>query len=144
MEPKRADHQSPAFSTLNASPVFFSSADWLQAATVPLPQQCTQQSAQTAGPGEIRDGLPARFADDQLDDLLAGPLSLDRARRLLGVAANSTRDQIRAAYRQLAGRYHPDRHATQGDQQRRFATERMASINEAYRLLCAGRLDPVA
>jgi hypothetical protein len=65
------------------------------------------------------------------------PLTLESARRLLGIAGSSTREQIKIAYRQMAGRYHPDRlrHATAREQQ--LATDRMAAINEAYRLLSA-------
>jgi DnaJ-domain-containing protein 1 len=64
------------------------------------------------------------------------PLTLDDARRMLGVAANSTRKQIKAAYRQLVWRYHPDRLAQSSEQDRRTATDKMTSINEAYHMLC--------
>ena len=64
------------------------------------------------------------------------PLTREDARRLLGVAATCTRQQIKSAYRQLVRRYHPDclEHASEDEQ--RLATDRMISINEAYRLLC--------
>jgi DnaJ-domain-containing protein 1 len=68
------------------------------------------------------------------------PLTLDAARRLLGVTAASTRDEIKAAYRQMASLYHPDHLARRGDRDRQLATDRMAAINEAYRLLCEVRL----
>lgn len=125
------EQQPPAFST-HFFPSFVASAEWLSAATVPLPRHC----APTVGLDELLE-------DDEYVDLLTGALTVERARRILGVAANSTRDRIKAAYRQLASRYHPDHHAAQGDRERHLATERMAAVNEAYRLLCAVRPDPL-
>ncbi|MGA8529872.1 MAG: J domain-containing protein [Acidobacteriaceae bacterium] len=66
------------------------------------------------------------------------PLTLESACRVLGVVATSTREQIRAAYRKMASRHHPDRVTRGGPFQQKLAGDRMASINEAYRLLCAG------
>lgn len=68
---------------------------------------------------------------------IEGPLTPETACRLLGVTATSTREQIKAAYRRMAGRYHPDRLTGRGAQEQKLASDRMASINEAYRLLCA-------
>jgi len=74
------------------------------------------------------------------DDLIfTRPLDCASACRLLGIARTSTRDEIRAAYRHLASRVHPDRLASAGAGERHAATERMASLNEAYHLLCAAR-----
>ena len=47
----------------------------------------------------------------------------------LGVARGATPSQVRAAYRRLAKRYHPDVHADAR------ATERMRRINEAWEIL---------
>jgi DnaJ-class molecular chaperone len=69
------------------------------------------------------------------DELIAGPLTLESARRLLGVGATSTQEQIRVAYRQMASRYHPDRLAQGAPSEQKLASDRMASINEAYHLL---------
>jgi hypothetical protein len=73
---------------------------------------------------------------DELE--MAGPLTLESACRVLGVAATSTREQIRAAYRKMASRYHPDRLARSGAREQKLASDRMAWVNEAYRLLCTG------
>ncbi len=73
---------------------------------------------------------------DEEEAFVPGPLTFPAACRLLGVAATSTREQIKAAYRKMAGRYHPDRLETAGSVDPQLATDRMASINEAYRLLC--------
>jgi hypothetical protein len=69
---------------------------------------------------------------------LSQPLTAELACRTLGIATSSSRRQIKAAYRQLVWRYHPDRleYSTEHDQ--RIATDRMTSINAAYHLLCGG------
>jgi DnaJ-domain-containing protein 1 len=74
------------------------------------------------------------------EPLARGPVTLEGACRVLGVAASSTREQIKAAYRRMASRHHPDRLGRRTEEERLTATERMVSINEAYRLLCGMRL----
>ena len=49
---------------------------------------------------------------------------------ILGVAEGATREEIRAAYRKLARRWHPDRFTV--GPERDWANERMAEINAAY------------
>jgi DnaJ-class molecular chaperone len=61
-----------------------------------------------------------------------------RACRLLGVSANSSGEQIKAAYRRMASQWHPDRLARGSEHERQMATEQMAAINEAYSLLRSG------
>lgn len=63
------------------------------------------------------------------------PMTLKSACRLLGVTATSTRKEIRTAYRKMASQWHPDRLQFRTERVRRFATEQMAAINEAYHLL---------
>jgi hypothetical protein len=65
-------------------------------------------------------------------------ITRDHARRLLGVTATSTREQIKAAYRRMASQWHPDRLECKTEEARRLATERMTAINEAYRMLRLG------
>ena len=67
------------------------------------------------------------------------PLTLQSACQVLGVAATSSRDQIKTAYRQLVRRYHPDQLEHSSEHERRIATDRMSSINQAYHLLCNPR-----
>ena len=50
---------------------------------------------------------------------------------ILGINALATREEIRAAYRALARRWHPDRFAA--GPEREWASEKMAEINSAYR-----------
>lgn len=57
--------------------------------------------------------------------------SIDDAYRVLGVAPESTDDEIRKAYRKLALKNHPDRVATLGDDIRKAAEKKFQEINEA-------------
>jgi hypothetical protein len=52
---------------------------------------------------------------------------------VLGVARNATADQIKAAYRDLAAKYHPDHH--QGNPLEDLAAAKLADINRAYEIL---------
>jgi DnaJ domain len=93
---------------------------------------------------EKREEDKQRFGGDKRDEWRAAgeveeshSLTMESACQVLGVDATSTREQIRAAYRKMAGRHHPDRLARGGAQEKKLASDRMATINEAYRLLCA-------
>lgn len=52
---------------------------------------------------------------------------------VLGVARTATPDQIKAAYRELVAKYHPDRH--QGNPLEDLAASKLADINRAYEIL---------
>jgi DnaJ-domain-containing protein 1 len=65
------------------------------------------------------------------------PMTPHHACRLLGVAANSTQEQLKSAYRCMVSQWHPDRLSRATDEARHHATDRMSAINEAYRLLRA-------
>jgi len=52
---------------------------------------------------------------------------------VLGVRPNSTHDQIRARYRELASRYHPDKH--RGNPLEELAAAKLVEINRAYEIL---------
>jgi hypothetical protein len=51
----------------------------------------------------------------------------------LGVARDASPSQIRAAYRELVGRYHPDKH--RGNPLEELASEKLRDINRAYEIL---------
>jgi DnaJ-domain-containing protein 1 len=90
-------------------------------------QQCAEEPF-----GGWREREPV--ADGASADAGEG-MTLERAMRLLGLTAASTREQVRAAYRKMAGAWHPDRVASGAEAVRQAATEQMAEINEAYRVL---------
>ena len=50
--------------------------------------------------------------------------------KILGVSADATEEQVKAAYRELAKKYHPDNYADSPLAD--LATEKMQEINEAY------------
>ena len=52
---------------------------------------------------------------------------------ILGVTRNASAAEIRAAYRTLGAKYHPDRH--QGNPLEDLASQKMAEINRAYGVL---------
>ncbi|MCG8353209.1 MAG: DnaJ domain-containing protein [Chloroflexales bacterium] len=55
--------------------------------------------------------------------------------QLLGVERTASLDEIKRAYRQQIGRYHPDRYANASLQEQDYASQRAQRINEAYRVL---------
>lgn len=66
---------------------------------------------------------------------LVFPTSIESACELLGVAIDSTREQIKGAYRRMANQNHPDRLGQKNQKEQKRGAERMISINEAYRLV---------
>ena len=56
---------------------------------------------------------------------------MQKAFEILGVPESATQEEIRAAYRKLARRWHPDRFSA--GPEREWASEQMAAINAAYR-----------
>jgi DnaJ like chaperone protein len=57
--------------------------------------------------------------------------SLEEAYKVLEVEPTATDDEVRAAYRRLALKHHPDRVATLGEDIRKAAEEKFQSINNA-------------
>jgi preprotein translocase subunit Sec63 len=57
--------------------------------------------------------------------------------QVLGVARGATKQQIRAAYRELVGRYHPDKH--RGNPLEELAAAKLVEINRAYDILSDDR-----
>jgi DnaJ-domain-containing protein 1 len=129
-ELKSREHQIPAWNTFSSfTPWFVPNVDASAEAAWPLREQRSMADLQWLGNGKVDDR-------QAVDEVIAVPLSLESARRLLGVVATSSQEQIRAAYRKMASRYHPDRMARSAPREQKLAGDRMASINEAYHLLC--------
>ncbi|MGC9324992.1 MAG: DnaJ domain-containing protein [Desulfomonilia bacterium] len=55
--------------------------------------------------------------------------------RILGVPPGSSREEITRAYRQLAGKYHPDKVQHLGEEFRTLAEQRFKEIQRAYSYL---------
>ena len=60
-----------------------------------------------------------------------GGKSLAEAYKVLEIDASATDDEVKAAYRKLALKHHPDRVATLGEDVRRAAEEKFQQINNA-------------
>jgi hypothetical protein len=99
-----------------------------------LPPQSDEMPAVTAQ-SRLSQESGAVFEEFDRIKEATSPLTLQGARRLLAVTTTSTREQIRAAYRRMASSYHPDRLVSGTETERQLGTDRMAAINEAYRLL---------
>ncbi len=54
---------------------------------------------------------------------------------ILGVEKTATADEIKAAYRKLAKKYHPDMYSTAPEAEKKAAEEKIKEINHAYEVL---------
>lgn len=57
--------------------------------------------------------------------------NLDAAYKVLGISPSATDDEVKAAYRRMALRHHPDRVATLGDDVKKAAEKKFQEINAA-------------
>ena len=67
-----------------------------------------------------------QYAKTQTDNSCAA------AYRVLGVQQSASIDEIKAAYRKLAIKFHPDKYATQSLQAQKDAEQKFKEVNEAY------------
>lgn len=70
-------------------------------------------------------------ANDVDSILNLGSSNLDAAYKVLEIDPSATDDEVKAAYRALAKKHHPDRVATLGDDIHKAAEEKFRQINEA-------------
>jgi hypothetical protein len=84
------------------------------------------------------EGVPRQIAVSREAESLGEPwdnITVANAHRLLGTTTTCTREQIRSAYLPKVSEWHPDRLLHTSEAVRECATQQMAVINEAYRLL---------
>lgn len=65
--------------------------------------------------------------------------SLDAAYKVLGVSPSATNDELKAAYRRLALKHHPDRVAALGEDVRKAAEKKFQEINAAKETIWKAR-----
>ena len=56
---------------------------------------------------------------------------LEAAYKVLGISPSATDDEVKAAYRQMALKHHPDKVATLGEDVRKAAEKKFQEINDA-------------
>lgn len=80
----------------------------------------------------VTTALGLSMADlDSMLNLGGGVTDLDAAYKVLGVSPQATDAEVKAAYRQLALKHHPDRVATLGEDVHKAAERKFQEINEA-------------
>lgn len=82
------------------------------------------------------------IADDDLNSMLNlnnGCSNLDAAYKVLGIASTASDDEVKAAYRKMALKHHPDRVATLGEDVRKAAEKKFQEINEAKEVIYKSR-----
>lgn len=70
--------------------------------------------------------------DSEPDQKVSTPRS---PHEVLGVSPQSTPDEIKQAYRRLAGQYHPDKVSHLGEEFKQLAEKRFKEIQDAYQEL---------
>lgn len=68
-----------------------------------------------------------------------GATTLDEAYKVLETDPSATDDEVRAAYKKMVVKHHPDRVASLGEDIRKAAEEKMRKINEAKELIYKAR-----
>lgn len=81
-------------------------------------------------------GLSAQEVESMLN---LGGNSVDEAYKVLEIEPTATNDEVRAAYRRLALKHHPDKVAMLGEDIKKAAEEKFQSINSAKELIYKAR-----
>lgn len=78
-------------------------------------------------------GLSAQDVDSMLNMEASSnqQIGLDEAYKILGISPNATNDEVKAAYRKMALKHHPDRVSSLGDDVREAAEKKFQEINNA-------------
>lgn len=81
-----------------------------------------------------------RLSEAELNSMLGlGSTSLKDAYAVLEISENATDDEVKAAYKRMAVKHHPDRVASLGEDIRAAAEKKMREINEAKELIYKAR-----
>lgn len=83
-------------------------------------------------------GISAEDLNSMLN-LSSGSSSIDAAYKVLGITADATDEEVKAAYRRMALKHHPDRVATLGEDVRKAAEQKFQEINAAKETIYKAR-----
>jgi hypothetical protein len=125
---RQLQHRLDAVARVQSARVMFRPAVSVAAEPVPL------------SPREFLHGRPRkRSASNARSESTHAPRAAGRAEALavLGLPLDADLLQVRAAFRRLAGRMHPDTHAAGSVAERRALAERFARASAAYHVLVA-------
>ena len=88
----------------------------------------------------VASGLGISDADlSSILNLKGGASDIDAAYKVLGISASATDDEVKAAYRSMALKHHPDRVAALGEDVRKAAERKFQEINEAKETIYKAR-----
>jgi hypothetical protein len=82
-------------------------------------------------------GTTGEFREDPRTEQEEKRSSCPSPYNVLGVDQNATPEEIKIAYRRLAGQYHPDKVSHLGEEFRTLAEQKFKKIQEAYQQLGA-------
>jgi DnaJ-class molecular chaperone with C-terminal Zn finger domain len=84
-----------------------------------------------------------QMSQEDLDSMLnlrsGSTGNIDNAYKVLGITKDATDDEVKAAYRKMALKHHPDRVATLGDDMKKAAEKKFQEINAAKDLIYKAR-----
>ena len=83
-------------------------------------------------------GISAEDLNSMLN-LSSGGNNLEAAYKVLGIAPDASDDEVKAAYRSMALKHHPDRVATLGEDVRKAAEQKFQEINAAKETIYKAR-----
>jgi DnaJ-like protein len=95
------------------------------------------RAAEPLEPAEFLHGRQRQRDAETHTTVSASDTPHERALRTLGLSGQPDHDAVRAAFRQLARRWHPDRHPSVGEQTRAALCRRFVAIATAYEHLMA-------
>ena len=88
----------------------------------------------------VASGLGISDADlSSILNLKGGASDINAAYKVLGISASATDDEVKAAYRSMALKHHPDRVAALGEDVRKAAERKFQEINEAKETIYKAR-----
>ncbi|MBI4683188.1 MAG: DnaJ domain-containing protein [Nitrospirae bacterium] len=120
-------------SPIDANPLFFD--DLIAAAALFYFLYKNAKQKQQQYPGYDRQSHPGHQSQQNSTSGAHGPLTLDKAYKILGVSAGSTLDEINRAYKEKMTKSHPDKVSHLSEELQEKAKELTLELNEAYALV---------